>query len=128
MLLYRELDGLTSEEQLKEFRTRMEDRFGPMPPEGEELLRIAPLRQLGRKAGAERLQLKNGRMTLYFVGNTDSPFYKSATFDNIIKYAMTNFRNCVIKEDKGRRRIHINQVNSVETALNTLRDMLKLKE
>ena len=128
MLLYRELDGLTNDEQIKEFRTRMEDRFGPLPPEGEELMRIVPLRQYGRKAGAERLQLKNGRMTLYFVGKTDSPFYKSITFDNIIKYAMSHFRDCVIREDKGRRRIVVNNVKSVEKALEVLQNMVHLKE
>ena len=128
MLLYRELDGLTNDDQIKGFRTRMEDRFGPLPPEGEELLRIVPLRQYGRKAGAERLQLKNGRMTLYFVGKTDSPFYKSVTFDNIIKYAMSNFRDCVIREDKGRRRIIVNNVKSVEKALEVLKRMINLKE
>ena len=128
MLLYRELDGLTNDEQIHAFRTRMEDRFGPLPPEGEELLRIVPLRQYGRKAGAERLQLKNGKMTLYFVGRTDSPFYKSVTFDNILNYAMTNFRECVIREDKGRRRIVIKDMNSVEKALSTLKRMLNLKE
>ena len=43
MLLYRELDALNTDEQLAAFRRRMEDRFGPLPPEGEELLLIAPL-------------------------------------------------------------------------------------
>lgn len=128
MLLYRELDGLTDDEQIQAFRSRMEDRFGPMPPEGEELLRIVPLRLYGRKAGAERLQLKDGKMTLYFVGKTDSPFYKSITFDNIIQYAMANFRDCVIREDKGRRRIIVNEVKSVEKALDVLKQMIRLKD
>lgn len=59
MLLYRELDSLSTDEQISAFRQRMEDRFGALPPEGEELLRIVPLRALGRKLGAERLTLKN---------------------------------------------------------------------
>ena len=128
MLLYRELDGLNKEEQIQDFRKRMEDRFGPLPPEGEELLRIVPLRQYGRKAGAERLQLKGGQMTLYFVGKTDSPFYKSVTFDNIINYAMNHFRECVIREDKGKRRITVKNIPSVEKALAILKQMLNLKE
>lgn len=77
MMLYRELDSLSTDEQIADFRHRMEDRFGPLPPEGEELLRIVPLRALGRKAGAERLMLKNRRMTLYFVSNPDSAYYRS---------------------------------------------------
>ena len=42
MLLYRELDGLTLDKDVDVFRTRLEDRFGPIPPETEELLRIVP--------------------------------------------------------------------------------------
>ena len=87
MMLYRELDSLTTDEQIAAFRQQMLDRFGPLPPEGEELLRIVPLRALGRKAGAERLTLKNRRMMLYFVSNPDSAFYRSNTFGRLIDYA-----------------------------------------
>ena len=88
MLLYRELDSLSTEEQIADFRHRMEDRFGPLPPEGEELLRIVPLRAIGRQLGAERLTLKNRRMTLYFVRNTESAFYQSDTFERIINLSL----------------------------------------
>ena len=67
-------------------------------------------------------------MTLYFVGKTDSPFYKSVTFDNIINYAMNHFRECVIREDKGKRRITVKNLPSVEKALAILKQMLNLKE
>ena len=47
MLLYRELDGLTTDEQLAAYRTRLIDRFGPVPQCGEELMRVVPLRRKG---------------------------------------------------------------------------------
>ena len=124
MMLYRELDGMASDEQIQTFRRHMEDRFGPLPPEGEELLRIVPLRALGRKAGAERLILKNRRMTLYFVANPDSAFYRSDTFGHIIGYATGSYRRCRLDESNGRRRMTISDVPSVEAALTTLRAML----
>ncbi len=124
MLLYRELDGLSSDEELTTFRQRMKDRFGSLPAEGEELLRIVPLRRLGRRAGTERLTLKNGRMTLYFVSNTESIFYKSDTFGRIINYATANFRRCELGEQNGKRRMIVREVRSVETALNILREMV----
>lgn len=123
MLLYRELDGLASDDEIAAFRQRMEDRFGPLPPEGEELLRIVPLRRLGRRCGVERLMLKNGRMTLYFVSNVQSPFYKSETFGRIIDYATAHFRRCEISEHKGKRRMIIRDVRSVGDALSTLETM-----
>ena len=128
MLLYRELDSMTTDEEIEAFRRRMEDRFGPLPPEGEELLRIVPLRRTGRNAGVERIMLKRGRMTLYFVANKDSIFYKSDTFGRIIDYAMRNFRRCALTEDKGRRRMTIAEIPSVETACRVLSAMIAPKE
>lgn len=124
MLLYRELDSLSTDEQIADFRKRMEDRFGALPPEGEELLRIVPLRALGRKAGAERLTLKQRRMTLYFVSNPDSAFYRSDTFERIITFATNSYHRCKLDENRGHRRMIINDVPSVETALITLKRML----
>ncbi len=120
MLLYRELDGLGTDEQVAGFRQRMEDRFGPLPAEGEELLRIVPLRRCGRGLGVERLVLKQGRMMLCFVSNIDSPFYRSEAFGKVIDYAMANVRRCELKEDKGRRRMLVKNVTSVKEALAVL--------
>lgn len=121
MLLYRELDSLASDEQIADFRRRMQDRFGPLPPEGEELLRIVPLRALGRKLGAERLTLKARRMTLYFVRNTESAFYQSDTFERIISFATNSYQRCKLDESRGHRRMIINDVPTVESALITLK-------
>lgn len=125
MLLYRELDTLSTDEQIAAFRQRMEDRFGPLPPEGEELLRIVPLRALGRKAGAERITLKRGRMTLYFVSNPDSAFYRSNTFGQIISYATESLRRCKLDESNGRRRMIVSDVPKVEAGLLVLRTILQ---
>lgn len=124
MMLYRELDSLTTDEQIAAFRQRMEDRFGPLPPEGEELLRIVPLRALGRKAGAERLTLKGRRMTLYFVSNPASAYYRSDTFGHIIDYATHSYSRCKLDERSGHRRMTVNDVPNVEAALTVLRSML----
>ena len=124
MMLYRELDSLTTDEQIAAFRQQMLDRFGPLPPEGEELLRIVPLRALGRKAGAERLTLKNRRMMLYFVSNPDSAFYRSNTFGRLIDYATTAYHRCRLDEPGGHRRMTIADVPTVECALATLKHIL----
>ena len=125
MLLYRELDSLNTDEQIAAFLQRMEDRFGTLPPEGEELLRIVPLRALGRKLGAERLTLKGRRMTLSFVSNVNSPFYQSDTFGRIIQFATTSYSRCKLDELRGHRRMIVNDVPSVECALTTLRRILE---
>ena len=77
MLLYRELDGLERDEDVEAFRLRMKDRFGEIPEEGEELIRVVTLRRLGKCLGAEKIFLKAGRMVLYFVQNEKSAYFNS---------------------------------------------------
>ena len=127
MLLYRELDGLESDEELEGFRRRLLDRFGPLPAEAEELLRIGPLRRLGRRCGAERLVLKSRAMTLFFVANAQSPFYQSGIFSRILAFATSpaNMRRCELGEKKGKRYIRIKNVGSVDAAVAILGHFVK---
>ena len=122
MLLYRELDGLATDDEITAFRKRLQDRFGALPDEAEELLRVVPLRRLGRRCGAERLVLKAGSMTLYFVANAESPFYKSQVFQRVLDFAMhpAQMRRCELGEKKGKRFLRIKLVPSVEAAVKVL--------
>ncbi|MEE1222899.1 MAG: TRCF domain-containing protein, partial [Bacteroidaceae bacterium] len=127
MLLYRELDGLQTDEQIEQFRKRMVDRFGPIPPEGEELIRVVALRHLGMYFGAERIVLKQGRMRLVFVQNDSSPFFQSQAFGQIIAFASTNVHRCRLEEKDGRRSLLVTGVKSVEQAVALLRQMQQVK-
>jgi len=122
MLLYRELDGLATDDEITAFRKRLQDRFGALPDEAEELLRVVPLRRLGRRCGAERLVLKAGSMTLYFVANAESPFYKSQVFQRVLDFATNpaQMRRCELGEKKGKRFLRIKLVPSVEAAVKVL--------
>ena len=126
MLLYRELDGLTLDAEVDAFRSRLEDRFGPVPPETEELLRIVPLRRLAARLGAEKIFLKGGRMTLFFVSNPDSPFYQSLAFGKVIDYMMKYTRRCDLREQNGRRSMVVKDVPTVETAVSVLQEIVAL--
>lgn len=126
MLLYRELDGLTLDKDVEAFRSRLEDRFGPVPPETQELLRIVPLRRLAARLGAEKIFLKGGRMTLFFVSNPDSPFYQSQAFGKVIDYMMKYTRRCDLREQNGKRSMLIKNVTNVETAVSVLQEIVAL--
>ncbi len=66
--LYKELDSIERDLDLAQFKLRLEDRFGKIPHEADELLRIPPLRQTAKRLGIEKVTLKQGYMYLYFVG------------------------------------------------------------
>ncbi len=124
MLLYRELDQLERPEAVEAFRKRMIDRFGPVPEEGEELIRVVELRRLGKYFGAERVILKNHRMRLYFVNDAESPFFQSPAFDQVISYYSLHATDCQLEEVNGRRSLLVRGINSVGEAcqlLNTIK-------
>ena len=126
MLLYRELDGLEADEDVAAFKLRLEDRFGKVPPEALELLKVVPLRRMGKKLGAEKLFLKAGRMTLFFVSNPASPYYKSASFGKVITYMSQHPHNCNLREQNGKRSMVVKEVPDVDTAVSILQEIMSL--
>ena len=128
MLLYRELDGMTLDADVAAFRSRLEDRFGPIPPETEELLRIVPLRRLAARLGAEKVFLKGGRMTLFFVSNPDSPYYQSQAFGKMIAFMMKYTRRCDLREQNNRRSMVVKDVRTVEEAVYALQEAVAMQE
>jgi len=127
MLLYRELDSLTLDKDVEDFRTRLIDRFGPIPSETEELLRIVPLRRLAARLGAEKVFLKGGRMSLFFVSNPDSPYYQSQAFGKVIAYMMKYTRCCDLREQNTRRSMLVKDVKNVETAVSVLQEIVAMQ-
>ncbi len=124
MLLYRELDSLKLDSEVEEFKERLLDRFGPIPSETEELLRVVPLRRLGARVGAEKIYLKAGKMMLYFLSDPNSPYFQSAMFGKVINYMMRYTKRCDLKENKGKRSIVIKNVPSVEEAISVLKEIV----
>ncbi len=126
MLLYRELDGMELDKDVEAFKLRLEDRFGKIPAEGLELLRIVPLRRLAKRLGVEKVFLKAGRMTMFFVSNPDSPYYQSAAFGKVIEYMGRYPRDCNLREQNGKRSMVIKNVEAVETAVSILQEIVSL--
>ena len=122
-MLYRELDGLQSDEQVAAYRTRLIDRFGTVPHCGEELMRVVPLRRLGKQFGCEKIILKQSRMTLFFVSQPTSPFYQSEAFDHILSFVAQNPRRCNFREVNGKRSMVISDVPTVDAALQLMKGM-----
>ncbi|MBQ7687453.1 MAG: transcription-repair coupling factor [Bacteroidaceae bacterium] len=123
--LYRELDGLTSQAQLDAYTQRLIDRFGPIPSEGEELLKVMPLKWLAASLGVEKVVLKSGNMFMYLISDFESSYYESDVFDRIINYASWHPRNTKLREQDGRRSLWIKDVNSVSHAVSILEEIIK---
>ncbi len=129
--LYQELDNMEGQDDVDAFRTRLLDRFGPLPSVSEELLRIVPLRSAAKRLGIERLLLKEGNMYLYFTGDDNKAYYQSPAFGRVLAYMQLNTRRCRLREkpvpspDDGRpvkrRSMVISGIDTVLQALDTIR-------
>ncbi len=127
MLLYRELDKLELDKDVDDFKARLIDRFGAIPPEGEELIRIVPLRRIAKRLGIEKIFLKSGRMTLFFVSNPDSPYYQSEAFGKIIGYMSRYPRACNLREQNGKRSMVIKDIKDVQSAVGELQEITSIQ-
>ena len=117
ILLYRELDSITEQRDIDAFRARMKDRFGKIPPEGEELIRMVTLRRKAQALGVEKVFLKGGKMNLFLVDTRNERYYTSETFGTIMAYIPSSQFNCRVREGEGRCIITVENVKNVETAL-----------
>jgi transcription-repair coupling factor (superfamily II helicase) len=126
--LYRELDKMEEERDINAFTERLKDRFGKVPKEGKELIRIVRLRRLARKAGMEKLVLKKGQMSIFLISNPESPYYESEAFDRLLAFVKKHPRRCTLREQNNKRSIIIKEVPTVETACHLLEEMDKLSD
>ena len=125
MLLYRELDNIETDRDLEAYRQRLQDRFGPVPRQGEELMQVVALRRVGKRLGCEKIILKQGRMQMQFVSNPNSMYYQSAAFDKVLNYIGFHPRRCNLKEKNGKRSMVVDDVKSVEEGVTVLRAIEK---
>ncbi|MBO7119067.1 MAG: transcription-repair coupling factor [Bacteroidaceae bacterium] len=124
MLLYRELDAMERDEDVEQFKQRLIDRFGPLPREAEDLLRVVTLRRLGKHFGCERIVLKAGHARLFFGPDADNPFYNGRIFGQILEFAKANEYRCHFKQERDKMNLLVDEVNNIEEAVNLMRQIM----
>ncbi len=121
--LYRELDSTKDEEALQAFESRLTDRFGPLPRAAKELLNVVRLRWEAIRLGMERVKVKNGLMIVHFVGEENSPFYKSEAFMTLLQRVTQRPDRFVLKQHNNRLAMTVRNVKDVEDAYKTLQQL-----
>lgn len=125
--LYRELDKMEEERDILAFTERLKDRFGKVPKEGKELIRVVRLRRMAKTLGMEKVILKKGQMSIFLVTNPESPYYESEAFDKLLGFIQKHPRECTLREQNGKRSIVIKNVPTVETACGYLDEIGKVQ-
>ncbi len=118
--IYRELDKISDPDELDRFELSLLDRFGKIPSETIDLFRVVRLRWQAIKLGIEKISLKSGIMICYFIAIPDSPYYESPAFGRVLQFVQKNPRLSKLKESNDRLSLILNQVKTVQDAINLL--------
>lgn len=114
LTLYTRLDHCESEEGLSEFHAEMHDRFGPVPPQVEDLFTTVRCRRLAVELGFEKLVLRNKIPRGYFVSNPDSPYFQSDMFNGILLFLQTGTNKARLKQVGKNGMLLVDDVRSMQ--------------
>ena len=121
--LYTELSKLENETTLQAFQQQLHDRFGPIPPQVNDLLNTMRLQWLGKSIGFEKISLKKNVLRGYFLTNQQSPYFETEAFRNVLNFVQANPRRTNLKEVKNTLRLSIEGVHSIDQAVVLLSDI-----
>ena len=121
--LYKELDSLASEKEIKNMRNVLTDRFGPIPQELEKLFDIIRIRQVAKTLGFEKVIIKNGVMIAFFITNPLSQYYRSKKFSDVLENITKFPQKIDLKQSDNKLRIFVRNVDSLARAYDILKTL-----
>ncbi len=128
--LYTRLDNSDKEEDLVAFYQEMQDRFGPVPPQVEDLFTTVRCRWAAVTIGFEKMTLKEDTLRCYFINRPDSPYFESALFKNVLQYLQTGTNKARLKQ-AGKNFLlvvdDINNMNDMLRFLDRMRNAVEVK-
>ncbi len=122
--LYTRLDNCETEEELQAFHTELNDRFGPVPQQVEDLFDTVRSRRHAVQLGFEKMILKDKVLRCYFINRPDSPYFESALFKNILDYIQIRTNKARLKQSG---RLFMLLVNDMATMRQLVQFLEKMK-
>jgi transcription-repair coupling factor (superfamily II helicase) len=122
--LYKELNEIASDEELLNFKQKLADRFGKIPPPAEALVDIVRIKWMAVKLGIEKIVLKNDLLLAYFVSDHNSQFYRSALFVSIMNYVNRKPKQMNMKQKATKLSLTVSDIRSVKSAIRVLEEIL----
>ncbi len=96
--LYQRLDNCETEEELLLMNQEMNDRFGAIPQQVEDLFITVRCRKLAVDLGFEKMSLKDKTLRCFFINRPDSPYFESGTFQKTIQFLQTETNKGKLKQ------------------------------
>jgi len=120
LYIYKEIDNITTEDQIDEFKEKLIDRFGPIPNCTQELMSTLRLRWIAKKIGLEKIVLKNNNFLGYFIADQQSEYYSSPSFQKVLNYLKYNPSSFKLKESNNKLIITVDKVKEINEVLELL--------
>jgi transcription-repair coupling factor (superfamily II helicase) len=117
--LYQTLESLKTEAELEAFERNLQDRFGSLPKEAEELLNSVRLKWLGQAIGFEKIVMKQERLIGYFTSDQNAPYFQGDQFQRVLQFLKTQPK-AQMKERNGKLYLSFANVLNVDQALRLL--------
>ena len=118
--IYKQLDSMLSDKEIDLFKLQLQDRFGKMTPEVENLFEVVKIRNAGAALGFEKVIIKNGMFIAFFISNQMSPYFRTDTFSRILEKVNSGVCNLELKQTEGRLKLVTRKVDSLEKARSIL--------
>ncbi len=123
--LYREIDAMRDDAQFEALVVRLQDRFGAVPQPVRELMDVVKLRREAINLGMEHVKVKNGLMIVRFVGDNNSPFFKTDTFLNMLRRVVSEPDRFVVKQYNNRLSMTVRKIYSIAEGVEMLRSLAR---
>lgn len=112
--LYRRLSEAADNPSLEEMRTEMEDRFGKLPQEVENLILATSMRNVAQALRLSKLVYKNQRLFLVFPRQDADPYFYEIVFQPLLKRLNDLPNRYVLKENRsGKLRAIVQTVDTL---------------
>ena len=118
--LYKELNEISNDQALTEFKQKLEDRFGRIPRPAEDLIDIVRIKWLATRLGIEKIILKNSLLIAFFISDQNSDFYRSNLFISIMNHVNRKQKTMNMKQKSDRLSLTISNVVSVSSSIRIL--------
>ncbi len=126
MSVYRKMAEVDDEAGLELFTKGLEDRFGPITPSVERLLKSKRLIWAGKDIGFEKVVFKNKKLICYFLPDKDSKYFQSPKFEKVLMFVQSNPNRVQLREKNDRLSLVFANISTLEKAIDTLEEVLKL--
>ncbi|GAK88511.1 transcription-repair coupling factor [Nonlabens ulvanivorans] len=132
LALYSKLNELNNEAELEVFKKELEDRFGELPDQADDLLTSIKLKWIAARMGLEKVIMKQDKLIGYFIADQQSNFYQTETFSIILQAVQQQPRVLRMKEKQTRGGLRllltVDKVKTVDRAYEILNTILPVVE